>query len=274
MTTPNHRLFQLDGSWSRAARWTLERAVRLNGYRSEIVAVDNATTSKGLVATALTVERVINGKRLIGGTVPDSGVVADQVIVQVVGQGEDASEVLRLESDVAFLFNDDDLDVMDIRPIVSRRRWQTLPSTTMAWILHEAMGHEGDTGHVEPWSGKMAQLVAKATVLRRTLTGSAQQGHQMLVRRWYATRKDDNTTESIGLPACAIGEAVMIAQLLRRTAAWTGHPTEWEDDRSHSQTCEAENGAPAAGEASNLRTRGILPARTPAESHISICERS
>ena len=111
------------------------------------------------------------------------------------------------------------------------------------------MGHEGDTGHVERWNGKMAQLVAKATVLRKTLTSTAQT-QQIPGRRWYATRKDDNRTESIGLPACAIGEAGMIAQLLRRSAAWTGRSTEWEDDRRH-----GDGGI-------KLQTRKVLPART------------
>ena len=145
MTNQNHKPVQLDGSWSRAARWTLERALRLNGYRSEIVTVDDATTGKVLVATTLTVERMIDGKRLIGGTVPASGVVADEVMVQILGQGQDASEVLRLESDVAFRFNDDDLDMMDIRPIVSRRRWETLPTTTMA--VDPARGDGSRGGH-------------------------------------------------------------------------------------------------------------------------------
>ena len=113
----------LTGSWPRAAVALIERGLQLNGQPLELVDDDHNNGPRIDRNNCRVVYRQ-DGRGMCGGEIPKEGMVVDGIEIQLelVYPGEDKPvEHMTLQTDMALRYEDDDLEIDDIRPIATRR---------------------------------------------------------------------------------------------------------------------------------------------------------
>ena len=117
----NPRPAALTGSWPPAAAAVLEHALALNDW--PLVLVDEQRDDASpIYRSRCTLVMRRNGRAWTQGHVPEEGMAVDgiELRVELMGPGDDDSiEHLSLQTDAAAGYEDDDLEIDDVRPIAT-----------------------------------------------------------------------------------------------------------------------------------------------------------
>ena len=162
----NPRPVALTGSWPRAAVAVLEHALARNGW--PLVLVDEKRDDASRIdrsRCSLVMRR--NGRAWTEGHVPEGGIAVDgiELRVELMGPGDDDTiEHLSLNTDAAAGYEDDDLEIDDVRPIATPHALEE-DGHTLTTFLARAFRHIDETA-----------LAAKAAALAASTMNPAGQG--------------------------------------------------------------------------------------------------
>ena len=134
----NPRPASLTGSWPRAAVAVLEHALARNG--SPLVLVDKKHDYASRIdRSRCTLVMRQDGHAWSEGHVPKEGMAVDgiELRVELTGPGDDDSiEQLSLDTDAAAGYEDDDLEIDDVRPIATPAALEENGHTLTTFLMH------------------------------------------------------------------------------------------------------------------------------------------
>ena len=262
----DNKPYRLTGSWTRAAEGVLYNALEQNGYVMEDAGPGEDGYVGLIAADGMRVEETVDGVRTHGRAVGESGLVADKVHVRFETEtrgGGEGVQITDLETDIGFRWYDEDLEMNDVRPIVTAAACSGLTAGDLGERLYRCLFAAGRGMPVDSDSVVMAELIAKAQALR-VANRDAGNAPPERTRTWrYAFRRIGNRLESMALPNHG-GDAAAVAHRMRRAEAWRARATDWHDDHAEYTGDASEERLDAVATMARLEKAGYaLDARLP-----------
>lgn len=258
--------YRLTGSWPRAAAGVLQNAFGQNGHPMGEEPPGDATGVREIDAEGFRVEETLDGVRSHTRAVTNPGLLVDQVHVRfetrMPGDPEGV-EITELDTDIGFRWYDEDLRLVDIRPIVTKAACAHLTAGELAERLYRCLFAMADGQPLDDQKVAMPDLIAKAQALRVELRDAGGERHTWRRTRRYAFRRVDNQAESMALPDDG-ARAAVIARRMRAPQAWRSRTTDWHDDNAEYTGDASADRLHADATAERLEKAGYrLEARLP-----------